>query len=53
MADVHFETLPETANNKEIIEYINKMSSDLNYILENIDEENLTDSARNKLNGGK
>lgn len=52
MADFNMDRLSETATSEEIIQCINRMIDELNYVLENIDEENITDNMKNKLNGG-
>ena len=52
MADFNFERLSESASTEEVISYINRLTEELDYILRNIDDENLTDNARHKLYGG-
>ena len=51
MADSYIRHLRSGATNAEITEYLNYLADRLTYILENIDEENLTDELKNKIGG--
>lgn len=51
MADSNIKRIKNTATNAEICEYLNYLADRLNYILENLDEENMTDHYNEK--GGK
>lgn len=51
MADSYIKRISTTADHKEIIEYLDYLADRLNYILENIDTENLTDQLNSKIGG--
>ncbi|MBQ4561432.1 MAG: hypothetical protein IJA55_03755 [Clostridia bacterium] len=51
MADSNIKRIKKDASGAEICEYLNYLTDRLNYILENLDEENMTDSYNRK--GGK
>ncbi len=51
MADTYIRRIDPNAKGKEINEYLNYLTDRLEYILENIDEENLTDKLKNKIGG--
>lgn len=51
MADSNIKRISNGATNSEICEYLNYLADRLNYIFENLDEENMTDSYNNR--GGK
>ena len=51
MADTYIKRISSDAKGKEINEYLNYLAQRLEYILENIDEENLTDKLKNKIGG--
>ena len=51
MADSNIKRIRQNATSSEICEYLQYLADRLNYILENLDEENMTDSYNNR--GGK
>ncbi len=51
MADSNIKHIRQGATNAEICDYLNYLADRLAYILENLDEENMTDSYNNR--GGK
>lgn len=51
MADSYIKHIKDNASNGEICEHLNYLADRLSYILENLDEENMTDSYNKK--GGK
>ena len=51
MADSNIKHIKKDASSAEICSYLNYLADRLNYILENLDEENMTDSFNKK--GGK
>ena len=51
MADSHIRRIKPGASNIEITEYLDYLADRLNYILENIDEENLSEELKNKIGG--
>ncbi len=51
MADSNIKHIRQEATNTEICDYLNYLADRLTYILENLDEENMTDSYNRK--GGK
>lgn len=51
MADVSFKHIKQNASREEISEYLGYLVDRLEYILENIDEENLTEELKNKIGG--
>ncbi|MBR4882177.1 MAG: hypothetical protein IKU19_09590 [Clostridia bacterium] len=51
MADSNIKHIKQGATTPEICDYLNYLADRLNYILENLDEENMTDSYNNR--GGK
>ena len=51
MADSNIKRIKQNSSNAEICEYLNYLADRLTYILENLDEENMTDSYNRK--GGK
>ncbi|MBR6513327.1 MAG: hypothetical protein IKT46_00695 [Clostridia bacterium] len=48
MADSYIKRISPNATNTEICEYLNYLADRLGYILENLDEENMTDSYNRK-----
>ncbi len=48
MADSNIRHIKRNATNAEICDYLNYLADRLNYILENLDEENMTDSYNRK-----
>ena len=51
MADSYIRHIKKGATNAEINEYLDYLADRLSYVLENIDEENLTDKLKNKIGG--
>ena len=51
MADVGFRRIKRRPTNEDIVEYLDYLCDRLGIILENIDEENLTDKMKNKIGG--
>lgn len=49
MADSYIKHIKQDATNAEIVEYLNYLANRLSYILENIDEENLTENLKKKI----
>ena len=48
MADSYIKRIKDNATNAEICQHLNYLSDRLGYILENLDEENMTDSYNRK-----
>ena len=53
MADSFIRKINKKADHKEVVEYLEYLSDRLSYILENIDEENLSDKLQNKIGGNQ
>ena len=51
MAESYIKHIKDNATNADICGYLNYLADRLTYILENLDEENMTDSYNSK--GGK
>lgn len=51
MAENSFKRINKNASREEIIEYLNYLTLRLEHILENIDEDNLTDEIKKKIGG--
>jgi len=49
MADTFIRKIERNATNTQIVEYLDYLNDRLTYILENIDEENLSDTLRERI----